>query len=149
MIEYDDSKEECIIVDVDGTLAHISDGRDPYDETRAMNDTLDDAVSNITAMCYSHGYRVIIVTARGERHRKVTEQWLDANNVSYDRLYTSQDSYVYSDGTAMRDRDIKEKIFRDKIEPIYNVKFVMDDKNELCHMWRGLGLKCLQVENNP
>lgn len=149
MAEYDDNKEECIIVDVDGTLAHISDGRDPYDETRAMNDTLDDAVSIITAMCYDHGYKVIIVTARGERHRKVTEQWLEANGVQYDELYTSKDSYVDLDGNPMRDQDVKEKIFREKIEHIYNVKFVMDDRSALCSMWRGLDLKCLQVEDNP
>ena len=56
VIEYDDSKEECIIVDVDGTLAHIVNGRSPYDASRAMEDELDDAVSVITAMAYQNGY---------------------------------------------------------------------------------------------
>ena len=62
-IEYNDKLEEAIIVDVDGTLAHLAD-RDPYDASRAHLDTVDDAVSNIVNMAYGHGYRVIVLTGR-------------------------------------------------------------------------------------
>lgn len=138
-IEYDDSKQECIIVDVDGTLAHISDGRDPYDASRAMNDSLDDAVSLITAMMYNNGYKVIILTGRSNGHRGVTEQWLKANNIQYDELYTRES------GDMRKDSIIKEEIFRTHIEPKYNVKFVLDDRNQVVDMWRSIGLKVLQV----
>ena len=139
VIEYDDEKEECIIVDVDGTLAHIADGRSPYDASRAMNDSLDDAVSVITAMFYNHGYKVIILTGRSAEHRDVTVEWLEANGVEYDEIYTR------AVGDTRKDSITKEELFRTYVEPRFNVKFVLDDRNRVVDMWRSLGLKCLQV----
>lgn len=145
VIEYDDDKEECIIVDIDGTLAHIADGRSPYDASRAMNDSLDDAVSLLTAMMYNHGYKVIILTGRNEEHREVTEQWLEANNVQYDELYTRLNTDVDEKGKQLEDSIVKERLFRTHVEPRFNVKFVLDDRNRVVNMWRRIGLKCLQV----
>lgn len=145
VITYDDNKEECIIVDIDGTLAHIADGRSPYDASRAMNDSLDDAVSVITAMFYKHGYKVIILTGRDEEHREVTEQWLEANNVDYDELYTRLATDVDDNGKKLEDSIVKERLFRTHVEPRFNVKFVLDDRNRVVNMWRNIGLKCLQV----
>lgn len=144
-IEYDENKEECIIVDIDGTLAHIADGRSPYDASRAMNDSLDDAVSVITAMFYNHGYKVIILTGRHEEHREVTEQWLEANGVNYDELYTRMESDVDEKGNRLDDKVVKERLYNDHVKNRFNVKFVLDDRNRVVDMWRSLGLKCLQV----
>ena len=141
VIEYDDNKEECIIVDVDGTLAHIADGRNPYDASRAMNDSLDDAVSVITAMMYNHGYKVIILTGRSSEHKQVTIEWLKENGVEYDEIYTR------AEGDRREDSIVKEELFRTHIEPRFNVKFVLDDRNSVVEMWRRIGLKCLQVED--
>lgn len=138
-IAYDENKEEAIIVDIDGTLAHIADGRSPYDASRAMNDSLDDAVSVLTAMCYNHGYRVIILTGRSAEHRDVTVEWLEANGVEYDEIYTR------AEGDTREDSIIKEELFRTHVEPRFNVKFVLDDRNRVVDMWRRIGLKCLQV----
>ena len=145
VIAYDDSKPECIIVDIDGTLAHISDGRSPYDASRAMNDTLDDAVSLITAMMYNNDYKVIILTGRNEEHRDVTVQWLEENNVEYDELYTRLNTDVDDKGKQLEDSIVKERLFRTHVEPRFNVKFVLDDRNRVVNMWRRIGLKCLQV----
>lgn len=145
VIEYDDNKEECIIVDIDGTLAHIADGRSPYDASRAMNDSLDDAVSVVTAMMYNHGYKVIVLTGRNEEHREVTEQWLKENGVEYDELYTRLNSDVDENGKMLEDSIVKERLFRTHVQPRFNVKFVLDDRNRVVQKWRELGLKCLQV----
>lgn len=138
-VEYDENKEECIIVDVDGTLAHIVDGRNPYDASRAMNDEVDDVSSLLTAIMYNHGYKVIILTGRNAEHRQVTEEWLEANGIEYDELYTR------ADGDNRKDAIIKEELYRTHVEPRFNVKFVLDDRNQVVDMWRSLGLKCLQV----
>lgn len=145
VIEYDDNKEECIIVDIDGTLAHIADGRNPYDASRAMNDSLDDAVSVITAMFYNHGYKVIILTGRHEEHREVTEQWLEENGVEYDELYTRMEDDVDGKGNRLDDMIVKYRLYRTHVKPRFNVKFVLDDRNRVVDMWRSIGLKCLQV----
>jgi len=135
----EDDREEAIIVDVDGTLAHIVNGRSPYDASRAMEDELDDAVSVITAMAYQNGYKVIILTGRSAEHRDVTVEWLEANGVDYDELYTRED------GDTREDSVVKEELFRKHVEPRFNVKFVLDDRNSVVQKWRSLGLKCLQV----
>ncbi len=145
-IEYDDEKEECIIVDIDGTLAHISDGRDPYDITRVCNDSLDDAVASIVAMAYANGYRVIIITGRSEKYKEVTEEWLEDNGVPYDEIYTRSDSQIDEKGNQLDDAIVKEELFREYVEPRFNTKFVLDDRNRVVDMWRRIGLKCLQVQ---
>ena len=146
VIEYDDTKEECIIVDIDGTLAHISDGRNPYDASRAMNDTVDDAVSSIVAMSYQNDYKVIILTGRNEEHRDVTIQWLEENGIPYDELYTRMNYDLDEKGNQLQDSIVKERLFRTHVQPRFNVKFVLDDRNQVVNMWREIGLKCLQVQ---
>lgn len=141
----EDDREEAIIVDVDGTLAHIVNGRSPYDASRAMEDELDDAVSVITAMAYQNGYKVIILTGRNEEHRQVTEEWLKANGVQYDELYTRLNSDVDENGKQLEDSIVKERLYRTHVEPRFNVKFVLDDRNRVVQKWRSLGLKCFQV----
>ena len=139
-IMEDDNREEAIIVDVDGTLAHITNGRNPYDASRALEDELDDAVGVITAMAYQNGYKVVILTGRSAEHRIITEDWLELTGIKYDEIYTraSKDSRP--------DEIVKEELYHENIEPKYKVKFVLDDRDKVVKMWRSLGLKCLQVQ---
>lgn len=140
IVNTEEERDEAIIVDVDGTLAHIVDGRSPYDASRAMNDELDDAVGVITGMAYSHGYKVIIMTGRSAEHRQVTEDWLELMGVPYDELYTR------ADGDTRKDSIVKEELYRTHVEKRFKVKFVLDDRNQVVDMWRAIGLKCLQVQ---
>jgi len=48
-------------------------------------------------------------------------------------------------GSTEKDAIIKERIFRKEIEPKYDVKFILDDRDQVVKMWRSIGLKCLQV----
>lgn len=137
-IEYDESLEECIIVDVDGTLAHITD-RNPYDASRAGDDTLDDAVSSVVAMAYQNGYKVIVLTGRHAGHLGVTKDWLEAKGVNYDEIYCRDEE------DKRPDYIVKEELYRQHIEGKYNVKMVIDDRPSVCRMWRSIGLKTLQV----
>lgn len=140
-VKYNDKLDEAIIVDVDGTLAHIdsSNARSPYDASRAHEDILDDVVSVLTAMCFNHGYRVIILTGRHSGHLQVTKDWLDAKGVDYDKIYSREE------GDVRPDYVVKKELFDEHILDKYNVKFVIDDRPQVCRMWRSLGLKTLQV----
>lgn len=133
--------DECIIVDVDGTLAHIAgeNPRSPYDGSRAHEDILDDAVANVTGMAYKNGYKVIILTGRSEEHLEVTKQWLEANGVNYDEIYSRKD------GDNRKDTIVKEELFREHVLPRYKTKYVIDDRPSVCRMWRSLGLFTFQV----
>lgn len=140
-VEYDDNLEECIIVDMDGTLAHPS-GRNIYDASLADSDTVDDAVSNIVGMAYGHGYKVIILTGRSEEHIHVTKGWLDKNGIDYDEIYCRP-----VEEHPRADYDIKRELYENHIKGKYNVKYVIDDRPSVCRTWRRLGLKVLQVGN--
>lgn len=139
--EYDDELDEAIVVDVDGTLAHIDDSnpRSPHDGSRAMEDLLDDTVSVIVAMFFNHGYRVIILTGRNSEHLEVTKEWLEANGVEYDDIHAREE------GDTRPDYVFKKEVFDKHIRGKYNIKFVIDDRPQVCRMWRSLGLKTLQV----
>ena len=140
-VKYNDALDEAILVDIDGTLAHI-DGdnpRSPYDASRAMEDVLDDAVSVLTSMCYQHGYRVIILTGRHSGHLQVTKDWLAANGVEYDEIHCRDEEDTRADYI------VKKELFEQYVKDKYNVKFVVDDRPQVCRMWRSLGLKTLQV----
>ena len=140
-VKYNDALDEAILVDIDGTLAHI-DGdnpRSPYDASRAMEDVLDDAVSVLTSMCYQHGYRVIILTGRHSGHLQVTKDWLAANGVEYDEIHCRDEEDTRADYI------VKKELFEQYVKDKYNVKFVIDDRPSVCRMWRSIGLKVLQV----
>lgn len=140
-VKYNDALDEAILVDIDGTLAHI-DGdnpRSPYDASRAMEDVLDDAVSVLASMCYQHGYRVIILTGRHSGHLQVTKDWLAAKGVEYDEIHCRDEEDTRADYI------VKRELFEQYVKDKYNVKFVVDDRPQVCRMWRSLGLKTLQV----
>lgn len=140
-VKYNDALDEAILVDIDGTLAHI-DGdnpRSPYDASRAMEDVLDDAVSVLASMCYQHGYRVIILTGRHSGHLQVTKDWLAAKGVEYDEIHCRDEEDTRADYI------VKKELFEQYVKDKYNVKFVVDDRPQVCRMWRSLGLKTLQV----
>jgi len=140
-INYDEELDECIIVDIDGTLAHISNGRSPYDARSSGADTVDDSVAGIVAMHYRHGYKVILFSGRGklEGEEEATIQWLADNNIAYDALY------LRPVGDGRKDTEIKEELFNTHIKGKYNPRFVIDDRPSVCRMWRRIGLKVLQV----
>ena len=137
----DTELEEIIICDLDGTLAHITgdNPRTPYDASRAMEDTLDDAVSNIVSMAYGHGYKVVIVTGRSDKDLEVTKEWLAFHGVDYDEIY------FRGQGDNRPDTIVKEEIYEVNILGRYQVKYVIDDRPSVCRMWRSKGLKVLQV----
>ena len=143
-IEYDPNKPDCIIVDIDGTLAHMN-GRSPYDYTKVSTDVVDPVVSDIVRRYRSvdimddNPLYVIIVSGREDSCKPETEKWLQDNHIPYDELHMRK-----SDDDR-DDRIVKKEIFDAWINNRYNVKFVLDDRNRVVEMWRSLGLKVLQV----
>jgi predicted kinase len=143
-IEYNPDLPECIIVDIDGTLAHMN-GRSPYDYTKVSTDVVDPVVSDIVRRYRSvdimddNPLYVIIVSGREDSCKPETEKWLQDNHIPYDELHMRK-----SDDDR-DDRIVKKEIFDAWINNRYNVKFVLDDRNRVVEMWRSLGLKVLQV----
>ena len=132
-------KTDAIIVDVDGTIA-IKGDRHIYDGSLVHLDTPNEPIVKVVDSLYVYGFDVVFTTGRWEQFRKQTEDWLEAN---MDVYYS--DLFMRADGDYRADSIVKEEIYHDKIEPVYNVLLVLDDRDSVVKMWRSLGLTCLQV----
>jgi len=133
----------CIIVDIDGTLAHMDDRRGPYDDTKYHLDRLDEHIAGIVEAWRSGGsVRVVIMSGRDELFREATEAWLKYYGVHYDDLFMR---WHEEGNRKTEDSIVKNKLFQDHIAGKYNVDFVLDDRDRVVKMWRAKGLKCLQV----
>jgi predicted kinase len=144
-LPYNPDLPACIIVDIDGTLAHMN-GRSPYDYSKVSTDIVDESVATIVRRYYQRDVNedlpdtyVVIVSGREDGCRTETIDWLAANNILYDEIY------MRKSGDMRDDRIVKKEIYDEFIKPRYNVRFVLDDRDRVVKMWREEGLKVLQV----
>lgn len=128
-------KPTAIMVDIDGTLAHMNGRRSPFNWQAVGQDDVDEVIASIT----QHYAHVIIMSGRDEVCRPETELWLKKHNINYDKLVMR----VADDNR--KDSVIKWELYQKHVEPFYDIEFVLDDRNQVVKMWREQGLKCLQV----
>ena len=146
VIPVDPKLPMCIICDIDGTLAHMKD-RGPFEWTKVGQDE-----PNFTVMGILKNYarldsyekeveptRIILFSGRDGSCRHETEDWLHKYHIHYDYLY------MRTAGDMRKDSIIKRELFDANVKGVYNVLFVLDDRNQVVEMWRDLGLTCLQV----
>jgi len=134
-----EDRDKAIIVDLDGTLAVHNGARDPYDWEKCGDDFVEPVIHELVKMV-AQRYRIIICSGRPERSRAICEEWLkEVARLHYARLY------LRKDGDFRSDDIIKEEIFFDQIQQHFDVRFVLDDRQQVVDMWRRIGLKCLQV----
>ena len=136
----------AIIVDIDGTLAHMN-GRSPYDYTRVLEDDLDETIALLLDdWKYVHPRgEVLVVSGRDHTCRKDTLTWLNKHDVSYDHLFMRPADAKDEHGNKIPDWIVKYNIFNEHIRYHYDVQFVLDDRLQVCRMWHRLGLKILRV----
>lgn len=151
-VEWVDGLPEAVIVDIDGTLAHM-DGRHPYDYTQVHTDVPDDHVRWLVKLLYDGSPHVdgacpeiIIVSGRDSDCREETEEWLWANGISYDQLHMRPADAKDHHGNKLPDYVVKHNLFNEHIRGQFNVRIVLDDRDQVVELWRRMGLKCLQVQ---
>lgn len=131
----------AIIVDLDGTLAHM-EGRSPYEYHRVHEDTCDPVVRHIVNLESNNGTEIVILSGRegtDECFQK-TEMWLTNHGIQWDRLYMRQE------GDHRPDWMVKRELYFDRLEGSVNVLYVLDDRDSVVAEWRMIGLKTLQVD---
>lgn len=149
-------REKCIIVDIDGTLSNhehrlhyitLSEDRvkkdwDSFFKEMEKDEPYEWCMELMEDMYSSANHKIVmLVTAREEKHREVTEAWLDKHNVPYDFLY------MRADGDHRDDDEIKKEIYLEKIKPDYDIVLALDDRPRICRMWRSIGIPTLQVND--
>jgi len=134
----DKNKPSAIIVDVDGTLAHMYN-RKAFDWGKVGQDTLDLAVYYLVLGFHQQGFRIIILSGRDSICRGETIQWLNRFNVPFNCLYMRRE------GDMRKDSIVKEEIFWQHIADENNIIAVVDDRPQVTRLWRELGLKVFDV----
>lgn len=134
----------CIIFDIDGTLAHKND-RNAYDWLKVEQDTLDDSVANLYKILtslndeYRAIPRVIICTGRDGICQESTKKWLEDN-----KLYNYCEFHIRKNNDNRPDWQVKKEMWED-ISTRYNILYMLDDRNQVVDYARSLGLKVFQV----
>ena len=135
------AKEQAIIVDVDGTLADMRGVRGPFEWDKVSQDKPHQDIIDLVKDLYNlEKYKVIITTGRDGICEKDTRQWLLDHGVFFDEFY------IRKAGDFRKDSVIKSEIYIDHIRPKYDIKYVIDDRDQVVNMWRDIfGLRVLQV----
>lgn len=128
----------AVIVDIDGTLALMGD-RSPYDLTRVHEDAANLAVIEAVHAAAAAGTAVVYCSGRDEESRDVTQQWL-TRHVGVDGPLLMRAA-----GDRRKDAIVKAELFDQHIRHAYDVRYVLDDRQQVVDMWRGLGLTVFQV----
>lgn len=127
---------KAIIVDIDGTLAHMRD-RGAFEWPRVGEDELDQVVYHIVRGYYQQGYEIIIMSGRDSVCRPETEDWLVRNNVPYSMLL------MRAKDDMRKDAIVKGELFWQYVAQKFNVEAVFDDRNQVVHFWRSIGLRVI------
>lgn len=130
-------KPDAFLFDLDGTTYHMGDKRGPYDHNVDVDDP--DIIVQDIVNSLAENYVAIAMSGRVEATRAKTIESLNRDDVWFDALF------MRKDGDMRSDNIIKHELFWEHVAPNYNVKFVLDDRDQVVSMWRSIGIKTLQV----
>lgn len=134
-----DNRPQCIVVDVDGTLA-LRGARGPYEEGRVGEDLPNEPVVAVVQAMRETGYRVVVVSGRTKGCLAMTQLWLRTH------LAFEPDALLMREqGDGRKDSVLKLEFLDQWIAPRYHVVLVIDDRQSVVDAWRSRGLVCLQA----
>ena len=140
------SRTPAVIFDRDGTLASVDWCRPVERDNESWKNynlalPFDAVVPEIAALLHSirPGVVRIMTTGRMENLRPRMWDWIRKHDLPIDILL------MRADRDTRNDSIVKREIFEQKIAPNFDVKFVVDDRPQVCDTWRALGLPLLQV----
>ena len=149
VVEQEAHLRPAIIVDIDGTLAHMErsrskpNGRGPFEWSKVGLDSVDVEVALVLSFFSELGYRIILLSGRDSVCRPETEQWLSEHEIRYDELHMRP---TMPEGVQdPKDYVVKEDLYMEHVQGRYDVKFVLDDRAQVCRLWEIMGLKVWNV----
>ena len=138
--------KKAIICDFDGTLSdykhreHLRTSDWNSYISLSRKDTLIEQVNDILER-FKDSYTIIILSARGEKCRVETEEWLADKNVHYDELILKNDEDMRDDCL------VKLDLLRDKILDRFDVYFALDDRSSVAELYRQNDIFVFQCGN--
>jgi predicted kinase len=150
-------KSEAFLVDLDGTIAHNDGHRGFFDWAKVGEDEPVEVVIQIVQAMSDTGLYPIFVSGREDVCYEQTHRWIfkhvyGGGDDSYDlvkpELQKSILLYMRPEGDGRKDSIVKLEIFDRYIRDNYDVKFALDDRNQVVRAYRDiLGLPVLQCRD--
>ena len=150
--------KKVIIFDIDGTLAN-SDHRehmihralvareevnwDEYFEASRFDPPHYEIQWLNHIMAEREDTELIVLTARPDYSRDMTEEWLTQHDIAHSELIMKD---PLPDGSYDKDYIFKEKVLDQLIAQGRKPFMVFEDRQNVVDMWRNRGIKCLQVQ---
>lgn len=154
MSEPSKKRRQCIIFDIDGTLALRGD-RDPYDMTRVGEDVPNLPVQRIFLLLSAGALALpevdpeaptlefIFTSGRDESARQQTEMWLQHHVISEHQQFRL---LMRTIGDNRPDHEVKlEMLYKIRTVWNYGIIAAFDDRDRVVKMWRDNGVTCFQV----
>ena len=137
-LSQDPSLPETVIVDVDGTLAHM-DGRSPFEWHRVGEDHPNRQVVAFVQAMLAQGRHVTVMSGRDGVCREATQAWLD------EHVAPGLPLHMRAAGDMRKDAIVKHELLHAHVLPTHRVVLAVDDRDQVVRMWRALGIPCWQV----
>lgn len=134
---------QSVIFDMDGTLCDVQAIRHYVRGPKVNFDAFHKASlwcppnQDVLDMARGHvqlGHRIIVVTARDEKHRDVTSDWLAKYPIPHDELL------MRPWGDQRKDREVKIDILNDIRARGHSPYMAYDDNPHVIDMWKEYGL---------
>ena len=146
--------KKIVIFDLDGTLAIIDKRRDLARKSNgkfdwnvfhdASNISLDEPNTPVIKMAQlfaEDGFIVVIFSGRTDKTEHTTRAWLTRNRVPFHTLVMRPHKTM----NFIPDEILKKHMLDNAPFHIDDVFLVVDDRQKVVDMWRGLGLTVFQV----
>jgi hypothetical protein len=147
-------RKEVVIMDLDGTLALIderrahavkSNGKLDYkkfhDPDNIKMDKPNWPVIDIARMFKQANFHIFIFSGRSDQCKAETIKWLAKYQVPYSKLRMRPHKTL----GFVPDEKLKRIFLEEAPFGLDQIHCVIDDRQKVVDMWRGLGLTCLQV----
>ena len=143
---------DCVLVDIDGTLAdcehrrynldgEVKDWKSFLSPELAAQYTLHEPVAKVITALAQASHPMIYVSARNSSLRIVTENWLEEHNL----WFAPRLLYLRKEGDTRADTIVKRELLQRIHAKGYHPILSFDDRNSVVAMWRDEGITCLQV----
>jgi predicted kinase len=131
---HDNNLKECIIVDLDGTYCNYEGGGARAYERDFINDTCNPLVNELVKREVRNGRKLVIFSGRSDKFRDETECWLEKHNIKPDVFA------MRSEGSTVKDTEIKKEMFDIHVDGVYNVVYCIDDRDQMVKLWKSLNI---------
>jgi predicted kinase len=131
-------KPAAFLFDIDGTTFHMN-GKRHFAAHNVDVDDADEIVCDVVWRLQDSGLLAIGMSGREQATRELTVKALENEGITPARLFMRET------GDNRSDNIVKAELFDEHVRDNFDVKFVIDDRWQVCEMWLTMGLKVFNV----